>query len=276
LSAKDLIIDVLSSQPFARILQVLDGIPHGRKVLNACSFSRGIYDSFGQAWEVANKKSRAGHNHADAITLHLELAKHLRSSDYAVLYWLGCLAKTRLKLFDFGGNAGNLYYSYSSYLSTQFQQLEWTVFDLPNVIEQGRKIATERNARELRFTDSLQDASLCDVVLVSGAFHYWEKRVEEFIDQFNQRPRNIILNRTPAHVTKPTFLTVQCTKSYAVPCIVRNADEIISGFAARGYVLADRWAALELALRFPLFPDYSVQHYSGFCFRYHPITSPSS
>jgi putative methyltransferase (TIGR04325 family) len=270
LSSKDLIIDVLSSYPLLELFRALDRIPRGRNILNACSFSRGVYDTIDQAWEVANKKSRAGHNHSDAVTLHLELAKNLRSSDYAVLYWLGRLATTRLKLFDFGGNAGNLYYSYSHYLRFQYQQIEWTVFDLPEVIERGRKIAAERNAGELRFTDFVQEGSLCDVILVSGAFHYWEKRVEDFIDQFTPLPRNIILNRTPAHETKPSYLTVQHTGSYAVPCVVRSADEIISGFAAKGYVLADRWQALELALRLPVFPDYSVHHYSGFYFRYDP------
>ena len=34
-----------------------------------------------------------------------------------------------------------------------------------------------------------------------------------------------------------------------------------------GYELVDRWPALELALRMPLFPDRTVPHYSGFYFR---------
>jgi hypothetical protein len=32
------------------------------------------------------------------------------------LYWLSKIAATEIRIFDFGGNVGNLYYSYSTYL----------------------------------------------------------------------------------------------------------------------------------------------------------------
>jgi hypothetical protein len=42
---------------------------------------------------------------------------------------------------------------------------------------------------------------------------------------------------------------------------------MIADFAAMGYVMVDRWSALELGLRLPLFPEWSVGAYSGFYFR---------
>jgi putative methyltransferase (TIGR04325 family) len=204
----------------------------------------------------------------------MDRSKVLYPSDYPVLYWLLRLGSPRLRLFDFGGNIGNIYYSYSPLLKPPVEQIEWTVYDFPATLEQGRKIASARRERELQFTDSVQEASLSDLLLVSGALHYWEKSIAEFVDQFPQPPLHVLINRTPTHDTKHTYITVQHTDSFAFPCLVRNLDEIISGFTAKGYALIDRWPNLELSWRKPLFPDYAVHHYSGFYFRYAPNPAP--
>jgi putative methyltransferase (TIGR04325 family) len=231
------------------------------------SYQRGVFVDFAQAWKVAKRGRHAGHDHPDAIKLHFELSKGLRASDYAVLYWLRRIGSQKLRVFDFGGNAGNLYYSYSTYLTEVAKDVTWTVFDLPMVVEEGRRIATERKAIELRFTKSVEDASGCNVLLISGAFHYWEESVQAFLEQFPKPPEHIIVNRSPIHDKEASFITVQRTESYAVPCIVRNATEMIKAFASKGYEIADRWPALELSLRMPLFPHLTVPHYSGFYFR---------
>ena len=106
-----------------------------------------------------------------------------------------------------------------------------------------------------------------NVLLVSASFHYWEKSVQAFIQQFPWPPEHVILNRAPVHEKQPPFITVQSTDSYAVPCIVRNAPELVSSFAAMGYTLVDRWRALEQRLPMPLFPERTVPHSSGFYFR---------
>lgn len=198
---------------------------------------------------------------------HLELSKTLRASDYAVLFWLCRINSKSFRIFDFGGNIGNLYYSYSKYLSAEPGAIDWTVFDFPGVTAEGRKIASERGATGLKFTDSPAGLSRSHVLLVSGSFHYWEKSERDFLLQFPVFPDHILLNRTPVHETLPSFITVQRTRTYAVPCIVRNAAEMLANFASLGYIAVDRWPALELALKLPFYPDRSLPSYSGFYFR---------
>jgi len=266
MSAREVAIAFLASEPCRTLLTRIEVLPHGRKLLNSFCQTHGVFTTFEEGWSVARRAKPAGHEDLSEIKVHLEFSSALRPSDYAVLYWLLKIGAGDLRIFDFGGNIGNLYYSYSSHLNSA-QSVRWTVFDIPNVLEEGKRIAEERGAHGLRFTSSLQVASDCNVLLVSGAFHYWEKGVQAFLNQFANPPEHVILNRTPVHDRKLSFVTVQRTKECAFPCIVRNSAELVADFNAKGYAMIDRWPALELSLRMPLFPQYTVPHYSGFYFR---------
>jgi putative methyltransferase (TIGR04325 family) len=113
----------------------------------------------------------------------------------------------------------------------------------------------------------MQDAAGCNVLLVSGALHYWEGSIQTFLEQFRQPPEHVIVNRTPVHDEQPSFITVQRTAECAFPCIVRNVVGMIEAFAVNGYIMVDRWPAIERSLRMPLFPERTVPTYSGFYFR---------
>ncbi len=247
------------------ILTRIAGNPAGKRVLNAFSQPHGVYDTFAEGWAAARKTNLAGHEDPNEVKVHLRLAESLRPSDYAALYWISRIQPRNLKLFDFGGSVGNLYYSYSPYLR-ELESVEWTVFEIPNVVETGREIATERKAAGLRFVDSVESFRSEEILLVSGAFHYWEQDIPAFLQHFGEAPRHIIINRSPVHEVQPSFITVQGTPSCAFPCKVWNSGELLSGFAACGYQLNDRWRAWELSVNRPLLPAFSVPYYSGFYF----------
>jgi len=267
MSWREAAIAAMASEPCRTLLRWAGAVPGASWILERTSYPRIVFDSFEEAWAAARRTTYAGHDHPEYIQEHLELATSLRPSDYAALYWLLRVSTGELRVFDYGGHVGNLYYAYSQYLEDGTRLAEWIVFDLPRTIEVGLRIAAEREAPLLQFTDSLKRFSQDHILLVSGAFHYWEKSVEEFVGQFPYKPEHILVNRTPATDNGPAFITVQYRKSYAVPCVVRNARELISDFAKAGYALVDRWSVLELAIRMPFFPDRTVPQYSGFYFR---------
>jgi putative methyltransferase (TIGR04325 family) len=256
----------MGSPPSRAILSGVEKLPGGRGVLNSLSGQRGVFFSFDEAHSGARRTGLAGHEHPGLVLLHLDLARSLRQSDYAALFWITAIGRGEFKVFDFGGNGGNLFYSYSPYLE-HLGTVRWTVYDLPPVVEQGRTIAQERKADRLRFTTSLSDFSGDQVLLVSGAFHYWERTVSEFVKQFPTEPEHVIINRTPVHKTSRAFFTVQRGPKWAVPCVVRNYAELVAEFHSLGYSLIDSWDVLELQLKVPLFQDRCVPHYSGFYFR---------
>jgi putative methyltransferase (TIGR04325 family) len=265
LTLKKVAIEALASKPCRTVLNGIARIPIGKRTLNAISSPHGWYATFDEAWTAARQAVPVGHEDPGEIEVHLRHSEALRPSDYAALYWISHIYPLNPKIFDFGGNVGNLYYSYSPRLP-DLGHIEWTVFDIPAVLATGRKIALERKACGLRFADSVDAFEKGEILLVSGAFHYWEQDVSAFLRQFRNPPQHIIINRSPVHDTQPSFITVQRTPTCAFPCRVWNCDQLVTSFAASGYKLIDRWQAMELSLKLPLFPDLSVPGYSGFYF----------
>ena len=235
-------------------------------MLNALSGHRGIFSSFEEGWAVARRTGLPGHDGWAEIAIHLRLSENLRPSDYAALFWLSRLSERGVKVFDYGGNFGNLFYTYKKYLEP-LGPLDWTVLDLPFVLQEGRRIARERNATGLRFAESAAEFSVDRVLLASGFLHYWEGTIEGFVRQFPVSPTHILINRSPMIENQAAFITVQNTGTCAHPCVVRNAASMIAEFSALGYELVDRWIAPELHVYMPFFPNLSIPHYSGFYLR---------
>jgi putative methyltransferase (TIGR04325 family) len=239
--------------------------PAGKRLLNVMSGSYGAYESFEEGWSVARRTKLAGHEDPQEVSVHLKWSENLRPSDRPALALIAKIQPNGVRLFDYGGNVGNVYYSYAPLLKGA-GSIHWVVYDIPAITESGRRIASERGANELTFVDELDSFRAEQILLVSGAFHYWESDVAGFLRQFPQRPWHILINRSPVHETQPSFIAVQRTTTCAFPCRVWNAKELIGGFENEGYSLADRWKASELSLKLPLFPDRWVTNYSGFYF----------
>lgn len=266
MSLKEVVIDALATEPCRWLLTSLEKKKFGTAILNQACYPQGVFRSFEEAWQAAKRVTYAGHDHPDYIDLQRRLAGSLRASDYAVLYWLSRTASDPLRVLDYAGSIGNIYYSYADHLRRLSENLEWIVFDLPNAVEEGQRIAKERGERDIRFTSSLDGLTGTFTVLVSSAFHYWEKSVAEFVAQLPGQPVHMIVNRVPITKNAATFVTVQNRKTFAVPCMIRNWEEFVSEFADVGYRLVDSWSAPEAKLRMPLFPRHTVPAYSGFYF----------
>lgn len=256
---------LMNLPPYRRALSLCDRTKHGRRCLNAISGASSVFSTMEEAWTVARRIKHAGHDHPEAVKIHMRFSEQPRPSDYPVLFWLATLHEQPLRLFDFGGNVGNLYYCYKRNLPAA-SRIEWTVFDIPAVVKQGEAIARDRNDTSIRFTDQLSDAAGCNVFLASGSLHYWESSVSDLLQRLDCCPEHIFINRSPLRQSGPSFATIQETNEYCVPCIVRNIDDVVTEFADHGYDLADQWTASELFIDLPLHPDYSVSSYSGLYF----------
>src|SRR6516162_3322356 len=94
---------------------------------------RRTFGSFAEAEKYAARFARVlvGHEHPDNIAYHSGLAdSRLRESDYPVLFYLAPLANDLRRVFDLGGNVGNLFYALQTELRFP-EPLEWLVYDLP-------------------------------------------------------------------------------------------------------------------------------------------------
>ncbi|BDC50583.1 hypothetical protein F183_A28990 [Bryobacterales bacterium F-183] len=229
----------------------------------------GVFPSFDAGWAAARRFRTTGHEHPDQASRILH--KQMRTSDYPVLFLLAVLQPRQV--LDFGGSIGNLFYLYRTLLPN-LDTVPWTVVDLPEVVDQGRALALERNASNLTFTDHLSNAPTdTDFLLAAGCFHYWERSVSEFFQALSSLPSHVLINRVPVTSRREDYVIVQSDHILAVPCIVRNRARFIADVCGLGYELVDSWEEPRASHRMLFLPAYTVRSFSGFYFRRTPSRS---
>ncbi len=202
-----------------------------------------------------------GHEGLTNVRHHLELSSHARPSDYAALFHMRPLTGELTRVFDLGGNAGNLYYCYARYLGLR-PDLRWTVLDLPANMAAGEEIARERGADALQFTPEWQEASGAGLLLISGSLHYMETPLPEMVGALAVKPEYILINRTPL-VEGQATAAVQTASGFRLPCMLYNRAALLGELQSLGYALVDEWKAAELSMEVPGYPEYDVPAYSG-------------
>ena len=222
------------------------------------------FATLAHAKDALGAAENRGHLSPDSISAHLNLSEHPRPSDYAAFFYLAPHVPHMRRLFDVGGNVGNLYYYYTKYLPFH-PDAEWLTMDLPAVVEVGWRIAEQRNASRLRFTTDFSDAENSDLIVASGSLHYFSEPLPAMIGRLRRRPRHVLVNRTPM-TDRPGFATTQDARTYRVACMVYNRAHFIKLFEDIGYRLVGQWEAPELSIDIPLHPGHSVKAYTGMFF----------
>jgi putative methyltransferase (TIGR04325 family) len=251
-----------------RIISRLRSAPGAGALLSALVGYRRTFPTFSQAQICASLYIVDGHEHPDDIRFHASIAGTVRESDYPVLFHLATVASNIHRVFDLGGNVGNLLYAYSPHL--QFPaDLIWTVYDLPAKNLAVLQLASDRNDTRVRFTTDLRDAASCDLFIASGSLHYFEEPLSSLLSKVGRLPKHVIANRTPC-LPNRSVISVQDNGSYLVPCKLHNRQALIQEMAALGYDLVAEWPVHERKLMIPLYPEASAPNYSGFYFVLRP------
>jgi putative methyltransferase (TIGR04325 family) len=236
-----------------------------RAALHAGLGFQRVFPSFATAQACASKYIRAGHEHPDEIRFHTSISDTVRESDYPVLFFLAPIASQLRRVFDLGGNVGNLFYAYQSKLAFP-SALLWTVHDLPVKKPLGEKLAAQRSESRLRFADNFGEASGSDVLIASGSLHYFEQPLHEMLRALADLPTHVFVNRSPCS-SGTGLITVQDNRSYLVPCKLHSRQELIMGLESLGYALQAEWPVHERRLSIPTHPDLCERTYSGFYFK---------
>jgi putative methyltransferase (TIGR04325 family) len=230
---------------------------------------RRTFATFAEAEKYASRFGPVGHEHPDNVAYHSAQANVLRESDYPLLFHLAPLAPCLRKVFDLGGNVGNLFYALQAELVFP-GNLCWLVLDLPLMRSAGESMARAHEEVRIRFTDSFAGASGADLFLACGCLHYFEQPIDKMLSSLDDPPRRVIINKTPCtRKDSPTLedlITVQDNHTYLVPCKIHNSTRLVESMRDIGYSLRATWHVYESHLRIPLHPDFSSDRYSGFYF----------
>jgi putative methyltransferase (TIGR04325 family) len=255
--------------PVAALVGRVRKWPVARQAINLMAGYNRVFADRAAARKLVQRYYQPGHDSAEDTRALVDVMAKTRPSDYPVLLHLSRLSHEGLRVFDLGGTLGNVFFLYDRYL--QFPaSLRWTVHDLPGNMERGRELARQRCEPRLQFAEAPNDASGHDVLLISGALHYFDFALADYIIRLPQPPRHVFINRTPL-VEAPTAATIQYTPGVVmVPCRLLNRKELIGGMERIGYEVVDSWRVPELSIKLPYDPEYWVREYSGLYFRSTP------
>jgi len=238
-------------------------IAAGRRFLNWLVGYRRPFASLDEARRVAYLYLRQAHNSPACRREHAEFS--VRPSDYPLLFFLSRIGGP-VTIFDLGGNIGNLFYGFTRYLP-DLEITNWWVFDLPETMRLGARLARRRKvADRLTFVDTLGQMEGADVVIASGCLHYFDDPIDRLLSPLRQKPHHVLINRTPLS-DGPVTHTVQDSGYGLAACKLHGRSALIAGMRRLGYDLVDTWNIYECRLDIPLYPDLSVEAYSGLYFR---------
>lgn len=228
----------------------------------------GVFETFEQAKQAAPKTKPIGYDNEKLAQEYQQMLEQnnwegsgwsVRSHDYPVLFWLRSIFEEGCtQIFDFGGNVGIHYYTYSKYLEYP-DIIQWTICDLPSIISAGKHLAEQRFVKNLNFTSNFDEIQGKDVFIASGSVQY----VENLASMLScvEKPKHLLINRLPLYEGKQ-FVTLQNGGQVFYPQYVFNKNDFIEGLQQLGYKLIDIWQGND-SCRIPFHPDRSVRFYHG-------------
>jgi putative methyltransferase (TIGR04325 family) len=228
----------------------------------------GIYETFEEAILAAPKTKKVGYNCPELALEYQQMlvennwensGRTVAAHDYPLLFWLNSIfergeGKT---IFDFGGNVGIHFYSYSKYLNYP-PDLKWTICEVPEIVNIGQKIAKERGVNNLDFTCEFKDVENNNVLIGSGSIQYVDDLSS--IMPVQGKPQHLLINRLPLY-EGDRFVTLQNGGKVFYPQYVFNKTGFISGLEKIGYELVDIWKNQGDSCIIPMHQDRSINYY---------------
>lgn len=244
------------------------------KKITAC---RGIYSSFTEALQAVPSEKLAGYNQP-IISQHQSVAQLtacseigvFNSIDYPVLLWLKSAFADSSTVFDLGGNVGLAYYAYRRFLDYA-DNLQWLVCEIPEIVKAGKKIAIERDIKNLSFTTDFAKADGTEILLTCGTLQYLDETLPELIARLKVKPKHLLIHHVPFYDGE-SFTTIQNIGYTYCPYKIQNQKEFVSSLISLGYKQIDSWTIYR-SFSIPFHPDRSVSSYYGFYFQLDSVSN---
>lgn len=139
--------------------------------------------------------------------------KNYRWPLLSCLMFIASKQSNQLKVIDFGGALGSLYFQHKFFLSS-LNELNWSVVEQHHFVEYGKNNIQND---QLRFYATLEDAVnsiKSNTILLSGVLHYIENPYELLREIARFDFMYILIDRTPFITSDKDRLTVQTVPDY--------------------------------------------------------------
>lgn len=167
----------------------------------------------------------------------------------AWLMWTAASNQGRLRVLDFGGSLGSVYFQNRHFLGT-LPDVRWNIVEQPHFVECGQQHFEDERLRFYHEFDDAIAASGSETLLLGGVLQYLE-RPYDWIDRFLRAGfQSIIIDRTPFGRSASDRITVQRVPasiySGSYPSWVFSEQCLLAPFLARYHLLASCRDELDL------------------------------
>ena len=215
----------------------------------------GVYNSRKEALDAVPRGRLAGYDHAEIAQVSLPQMSRRHGADYPVMYWLSQLLKEPRPVVDVGGHMGTKYLAFRDVLDVS--AVDWTVVDLPQIIGAAKDLQRDGALpAALRFQSDYDDLPEGAIVIASGLFQYFDGNFADFLAQFTNKPKHIVVNKV-ATTADTSFFSLEKIGNSRVPYHIRNIAEWKAVISTTGYEIADEWTIPELSHRIATHPRIS-------------------
>jgi len=229
----------------------------------------GEFPTFEAAAAAAPRDAAIGYDTEGTASLYDDWF-FIDAKDFPVLFWMEKLLPPGGRVLDFGGHVGHTARAYRKLLS-RGPTLNWEVYDVPAVVEEGKRRVEKDGTERLSFTTDFARASGVDVLHAAGSLQYEKRPLPQMLKDLPALPRYIIINRTPT-VAEAEFVTLQNIGPSFCPYRIDSRSTLPDGLRALGYELLASWENPEGRYRVPYSERGRHVTWVGHCFQ---LTSPA-
>lgn len=222
---------------------------------------RGAYKSYKEAFDAVPANHIAGYNHRSVADISFDVMCRVAPWDYPVLYWLQRLLPGATRLLDAGGHMGTKFRAFQNHLPLG-APLEWFVYDVPEIVAEGRRRAAAQDLQGLFFIDDLSAIAPVDILLASGLFQYLDMPLTEFIRGLAVMPEHIIINKLALR-EGDTIVTLENFGEAMVPYQIRSRRPFFAELEKLGYRVVDEWSIPSLSHTIPTHPELGASQSIG-------------
>lgn len=224
----------------------------------------GVFDTLEEAQAFGAKTAGTNYDNANVPLSYKERMDREvppNTSDYPILYWLEkiCAEDECCQVFDFGGSVGVHYNIIAPRIG---RPLEWTICELPQTVEWGKRVASERGWTNVRFTSDFRLAQHSSLLLASGSLQYVQDGFLNRLRSLSTLPRYLLLGKVPLYAGK-SFFTLQNAGVCLCPALVYNKEEFLEELRNLGYVMRDLWEDPSRSCVIPYAPEKSFTFFYG-------------
>lgn len=260
-----------------KLIACIELLPYGRDCYlhltrNRRGISyRGVFTDYQQAlnnterkekttYDVINKNKASNEDNVD-----LSLDDWFHNHDYPLLFWLNKIASSGDKLLELGGSLGHFYYSSQRFIHYP-KDMDWTIAELPEAVQLGRKLADKRQEIRLKFAESkqLKTLSPASIFMTAGTIQYMQAHLVELLKSLQSLPDNVLIHNLPCHENRD-YWTLQNLKGLELPYRIYSRQDLVCHMEDLGYSLVAEWCQ-DRKITIPFHSNLAILGYAGFYF----------